>query len=437
MRKWGLTKYLKADKVRQAREQAAGGKLALPLIRGRVAAPRALKRELSEKMPGEYATLTSSRATSRTVSIRPRSRTVSLSPIDTHVDAPQQYKHIEICIAAVLEYSQNRFQASKWDPTDDLETDDYSDMWQNKVLTAFSLIRNGKLKGGFRLIDISLKRYKMLIVKEHPLLIIETYTTFLYLAVHRADLAETMIRYIASLCRICLGPAHPFTRIWGSLALLGMEQLRQASGVVLKTNLAMLTTYFKPDVEFLLNQRVDTARQAHCFGSLSIEEAEADIAYAISLKQQKGQKDTANFVCWAKEMQAYIYKWNKKYDEALALLDEVGHYIESGSEVDDFGIGEWYSIRCMIVAEIGTYDEITSLFRERLDWIVSAVGTTHHWTMRAITELDAQYEKRGDVDASAKLHAQFDFESTWDVLCKKEDSRSETVDGATHSVKKV
>ncbi|KAK9417632.1 putative Clr5 domain-containing protein [Seiridium unicorne] len=433
LKKWGLTKYLKAGKVQEARVEASYGKITVPLVRGRLAGPRKLKRELKDMLPEEYARLASSTSSSRTMSLLPRSRTLSPSPLTTLIDAPEQYKYVEGCLTAVLDYTQNRFEITKWDPQTDSFGRDNWEMWQNKILTGHMMIKNGKVKDGFRLIDISLKSYKLLIQKEHPLLIIETYTTFLFLSLNRLDLAETILRYLVGLCRVCLGPVHPYTRIWSSLLSLGMEKLRGAAALVIKTQLAMLTTYFNHDATFLLNQRIDTARQACCFGSLPIQEAEADIEYAINLRRQKDPdlgESIVNYTCWAKGMLSYIYRYNKRYAEAQAILDEVGHYVHSG-EVNDFSANEWYNMKCQVLNEIGTYEEIVRFHRERLDWNVKKVGLTHHWTMRTVVELDTVYGKRNDVVASKKLHEEFGFESNWDAIMEQEDIKAEPKEEGT------
>lgn len=424
---WGLGKNLSAGKVRRALWEASHGRATLPMIRGRMPGPAGMKRELKTRLPAQYSSLTTeSLSRSRTMSLELQSRTVSPSPVATNMDAPTQFRHVESCLAAVLEYTQNRAEASIWDRTWNIVADDYSEAWHNKIFNGRMMIENGRLKEGFRMIDICLKNYRSLIQKEHPLLIIETYSIFLRLSLERRDLAELILRYIAGLCRVCLGPSHPFSRLWASLMALGMDQIRAAAATVIKAQLGVLETYFAKDAEFLINQRIDTARQAHCFGSLSIEEAEADIAYAITLKEAKRDSDTTSYVCWAKEMLACIYKHNNRYEEAKDIMDEVGREVESRpGEIDDFTTSQYYAITCQVMGQVSTYEDLQGFYQRRLDWAVRTVGKDHQWTMRTVTELDAEYGKRSDVDASAQLHKTFDFQSSWNIICRREDSRFE------------
>ncbi|KAH6660934.1 Clr5 domain-containing protein [Truncatella angustata] len=424
VKKWGLTKYVKVGKANEPRGEVEIGDISVPVIRSRVTAKRRSEGDWSHK---QFQSLTEFEPSLRSIVLLRGSQGLNPSPLATQVESPWQFKCVESCLTAVLDYSQSRFQTKQWDPTIDLFRTDHSATWGNQVSMGHAMIKNGKMKEGFRMIDICLKNYKSVIQREHPLILIETYTTLMYLSVHRLDLAESILRYLAGLCRAYLGPAHPFSRLWTNLISLGMERLRQAAAVIIKSQLTLLATYFKPDAEFLLNQRVDTARQAHCFGGLSIEEAEEDIANAIDLKQKKGMPDTLTYVCWAKEMLAFVYKHNKRYSEAASILDEVGKHIGSG-EVDDFEINEYYSIKCQIATEIGTSQEYTALLREKLDWAASAVGTSHHWTMTAVTLLDAEYGKHNDAAASAKLHEEFNFESNWDIICEKVDSKIQTIE---------
>ncbi|KAF3014727.1 hypothetical protein E8E14_008227 [Neopestalotiopsis sp. 37M] len=426
---WGLTKNLSAGKVRKALWEASRGKATLPVIRGRVPGPASMKQELKSRLPSEYSFLAAdalSRSRTMSLELSQSSRTVSPSPFATKIDAPAQFRHIESCLAAVLEYTRNRVQTSIWDRKWNIVLEDYSDVWHNKFFNGLAMIKAGRMKQGFQMIDICLKNYKMQILKEHPLLIIETYSIFLRLSLERLDLAHVVLRYIAGLCRVCLGPAHPFSRIWASLMPLGMDQVRAAAAVVIKAQLAVLTTYFAEDAEFLINQRIDTARQTHCFGSLSMEEAEADIAHAIRLKEAKGEADATSYVCWAKEMLACIYQHNNRFAEAKRILDEVGHEVESQpKEIDDFTTSQYFAITCQVIERIGTYQELKDFYQRRLDWCVQKVGKDHQWTVRTVIQLDTEYGKRNDLEASAQLHQTFDFESSWSLICRREDNRFE------------
>ncbi|ETS75962.1 hypothetical protein PFICI_12906 [Pestalotiopsis fici W106-1] len=429
---WGLTKNLSAGKVRKALWEASRGKATLPVIRGRVPGPASMKHELQTRLPREYSFLAAADnksllSRSRTMSLElSSSRTVSPSPVATSIDAPAQFRYIESCLAAVLDYTRNRVQTSIWDRTWNIVLEDYSEVWHNKIFNGLVMIRNGKMKQGFQMIDICLKNYKSLIQKEHPLLIIETYSIFLRLSLERLDLAHVILRYIAGLCRACLGPAHPFSRIWTSLMPLGMDQIRTAAAVVIKAQLALLATYFAEDAEFLINQRIDTARQTHCYGSMSIEEAEADIAQAIRLKEAKGDSDTTSYVCWAKEMLASIYQHNNRFAEAKQILDEVGREVESQpEEIDQFTTSQYFAITCQVIERIGTYQDLKDFYQRRLDWCVKTVGKDHQWTVRTVIQLDTEYGKRNDFAASVQLHQAFDFESSWNLICRKEDSRFE------------
>ncbi|KAI0131880.1 Clr5 domain-containing protein [Xylariales sp. AK1849] len=292
LKNWGLTKYLKAKEVEEVRREVANGKIGLPLIRGRIAGPKRLKQQVNRILPRELATATETAGHAGAISTAgSRSGGRNPSPLTGRMNAPNQFRYIEVCLKAVSDYSHSRIQANTWDPLGDYLSQESSDDWPNKVLLARATIQKGKMKDGFRLLDICLKNYRPLLCLEHPLLLIETYNAMLSLSEARYDLAESVIGYIVGLCRVVLGPSHPFTRLWTCLGASGMGMARQAAVVIVKSQLALLTTYFSPNAEFILIQQVDSARQLHEFGNLSMSDAERSIMDAIEKKQWKSDPD--------------------------------------------------------------------------------------------------------------------------------------------------
>jgi hypothetical protein len=137
------------------------------------------------------------------------------------------------------------------------------------------------------------------------------------------------------------------------------------------------------------------------------------------------QKD---FTAWAKEMLAFMFKRDHKYAEADALLDEIAPYVDSPTEeLSLFSINEYWCMRCQILKETGQHGELMRTSRQRLDFCLRSVGAQHVWTLRAVAELDWLYNLEKNVQASRKLREEFDFESTWDAICRKEDEREATL----------
>jgi hypothetical protein len=265
--KWGLKKNLKADQINQARQDARQGTLTVPLIRGRVVGAKTLKRELSRKLPIKYATL--ARGSQESIAAGAGEltavpvRAVSPSPMAARVDAPKQFRYAEDCFKAVLEYTRVQFQREAWDRMSDYNLDDYTKTWQNKMIVSYSMVQSGKVKDGFRLIDLCLRNYRAEIANNDPDMIIATYNTILGLYINLPDLANVVLRYIAGFCLASLGPYHPFTRLWSALRSLGLEQLRHLAGAITMAQLNEFETWFRPDAEMLCTRRVDCARQAH------------------------------------------------------------------------------------------------------------------------------------------------------------------------------
>lgn len=130
------------------------------------------------------------------------------------------------------------------------------------------------------------------------------------------------------------------------------------------------------------------------------------------------------FACWAKLNQAAVYQSHGDWAKVGATLDEVGLFVDADAEgLNDLTKHEYWGLRCRVASATGTYEEEKAAYRRRLDWDCKVVGPDHHWTTRSIAELDNAFRLQNDVEASAKLHEEFDFESNWAVICKREDEK--------------
>jgi hypothetical protein len=446
-RKWGLSRNLKVGQTKQARQEVKQGKITVPLIRGRLAGAQKLRRELCRKLPIEYATLTrkSDAARSNVVAMLRIS-----SPLATRVDAPADFKYTEACFRAIVEYSRTQFEKVAWDRTSDsLERDD-SNTWQNKLHVCVALVNAGKMKDAFRFIDLCLRNYNVEITRNHPALIMQTFTTILVLNSYLPDLAEMILKCVASQCSVLLGPHHPYTRLYRALRYLGMENIRRMAAPVFQAQLNEFEAWFRPDAEFICSRRLDSARKAHVYGTLPLDVAQAQISKAIevrtatalpdtsvSVRQRTGARGaragltvgcTANlsqdFICWAKLNHATMSEAHCRYAETVALLDEIGEHFESeAGSLSTYTKHENLGARCRMAKAVGTYEDIKTAFRTRLDWDYRVAGPNHHWTNRSIIDLDYEYGLHDDVEASAKLQEEFDFESSWAAICEKENGR--------------
>jgi hypothetical protein len=287
-KKWGLTKYMKADEVAQAQSQAARGKITVPLIRGRLAVPKRFKQQLSRRLPREYAVLVGSAAAPAPFKLESR----SLSPLPGGINPPTEFKIIESCLKSVTDYARGKIEARMWDPHYDYLPEEEYNSWGNSLVLSRVMIERGKLQDGFRMLNICMKDYTGLIDKETPLLMLDTYLSVLGLSRARFDLAEAVLSYIAALTRIRLGATHPYARLWFALTSVGMAKVRQFCGVLLKAQLFILENFFDPTSEFILYNGISTARQLHFWGHISAAEAEARIVDVIRRRESKALPDT-------------------------------------------------------------------------------------------------------------------------------------------------
>ncbi|RYP64482.1 hypothetical protein DL770_009195 [Monosporascus sp. CRB-9-2] len=424
-KKWGLTKNLKADQEEQIRVQAANGTVAaMPLIRGRLPGSKKLKRYTTQLGP-ETAESAIHALCVRTPASKVQdgmSRSMSAlhqgspSPrlsVSGLLNPPDVLRFTQQSLRAVLDYTTNRVRKGVWDVSGDpYEAVDHADNWHNKIFQATGMIQRGKLKEGFRLLDICYKNYTNELDTEHPLLIIETYTSVLHLAKIQYDLAQSLVRYIAGLCKIRLGPAHPFTRFWSNLQAMGVEQ-----------------AYFRPGAEFLIIQNVDSARTLHEAGCIPLSSAEAIILRTIQQRRLDTQRPGADdFICWAKLIIALLLIRNARFGPARAVIDDVGarmHLLDASNEISLFTRYEYRSLRVHLLRGIGApHAEMVACHRERLDFCLRTVGPGHHYTTRAFAELDELHRQTGEVEAAERLREDFDFAAQWEAVCRKEEEQA-------------
>jgi hypothetical protein len=133
-------------------------------------------------------------------------------------------------------------------------------------------------------------------------------------------------------------------------------------------------------------------------------------------------------------MIAFVHRSEGNFEQASAYLDEVEPYVRSPLEdLTLFTTYEYYNQRCGIAKDHPgtTYEEIKAAFEARLAFARDNAGLNHSFTSIAVAELDWQYGLVNDVEASNKLHDEFDFESSWDVLCKEQDNKHPNLSNTT------
>ncbi|RYP05055.1 hypothetical protein DL764_004074 [Monosporascus ibericus] len=442
-KKWGLIKNLKADQDEQIRVQAANGAVAaVPLIRGRLPGSKKLKRYITQLGPETVPESAIHASCVRTpaskvqdgmsrslVALQQGSSSPRLS-ISGSLNPPDDVRFTQQSLRAVLDYTTNRVHKGIWDVSGDpYEAADHADNWHNKIFQATGMIQRGKLKEGFRLLNICYRNYTNELDTEHPLLIIETYTSVLHLAKIQYDLAQSLVRYIAGLCKIRLGPAHPFTRFWSSLQAMGVEQIRQAVGVIKNAQFDIFEAYFRPAAEFLIIQNVDSARTLHEAGCIPLSTAEAIISRTIQQRRLDTQRPGADdFICWAKLIIALLLIRNARFGPARAVIDDVGahmHLPDASNEISLFTSYEYRSIRVHLLRGVGApHAEMVAALRERLDFCLRTVGPGHHYTTRAFAELDELHRQTGEVEAAERLREDFDFAAQWEAVCRKEEQQA-------------
>ncbi|KAK7752618.1 hypothetical protein SLS62_005387 [Diatrype stigma] len=527
-KKWGLSKNLKNDQDEEIRVQAArGGHPAVPLIRGRVPGSKKLKRYVHRLAPDILpdSAIGPSRVRSPVCHagateggcqrvVLAKNRSISpLSPpssspssiasngnfylpnssgsgsssplpptsVPILLDAPDSLKFTHQSLRAVLDYTSSRVRKGVWDPSGEpYDTADHAEVWHNKVFQASGMIQRGRFREGFRLLDICYKGYTAQLAAEHPFLIIETYTSILQLARVEHALARSLVRYLAGLCRIRLGPCHPLARFWAGLLAMGLPQVRRAVGAVVRAQFDLFEAYFAPGAEFLIIQNVDAARTLHESGCIPLSSAEAIIDRAIQQRRRVGaaRPGADDFVCWARLILAMLYIRDGRCDLAAPVIEAVGQRVRAqqeqvremelelelelevgagekeqrrlpnpnskprapaitGEEISLFTQNEYYTMRVHLMRGMSGAGggappgALAAALRERFDFCLRTSGPGHYYTTRAFAELDELYRNGGsgdaapgpDLAAAERLRADFDFAVQWDEVCRREEER--------------
>ncbi|RYP50937.1 hypothetical protein DL769_010881 [Monosporascus sp. CRB-8-3] len=210
----------------------------------------------------------------------------------------------------------------------------------------------------------------------------ETYIFVLHLAKIQYGLAQSLVRYIAGLCKIGLDLAHSFTWFWSNLQAMDVEKVRQAVGAIMKAQFDILEAYFRPGTEFVIIQNVDSAHTLHEAGCIPL---------------------------------------STRFGPARAVIDDVGarmHPPDASGEISPFTRYEYRSLRVHLLRGVGApHAEMVACHRVRLDFCLRTAGRGHHYTTRAFAEPDELHRQAGEVEAAERLGEDFNFAAQWKAPC--------------------
>lgn len=134
----------------------------------------------------------------------PRERCIAAKRIPSRVDAPDVLKLPEECVRIVQRWVHGAFDAGLWNTRQDgrLVTPRHQSRWINQVSTAADLIDRGLVSQGFRLLGVCLDQYKKDVLRDGPMLFLNTYRA----GKQTRELPPYFAPYLAGFQQWCLLP---------------------------------------------------------------------------------------------------------------------------------------------------------------------------------------------------------------------------------------
>ncbi|KAK6834975.1 Clr5 domain-containing protein [Apiospora arundinis] len=352
-----------------------------------------------------------------------------LTSIPRSVDVLGELKLAEGCVHAVVNWTDSRAQA--WGPYHDYAGSNSQTSWYQDMMASHNMMEYGRVQAGFRLLNISLRRFSADLLNERPLTLTGAYMCVLNFATVGSDLALSVLRHMVELSQVRLGPAHPYTQLWRGLVGLGIPEARRLARVVNETVFGFLLSHFGAHQTRFMYPHVSTIQELHAMGVISAAAAESAIRAVINTMKQNHPWKALDFACYARTMTAKIYTQDGQYDKASTILSEFEPHIHahthadsSSSAIDAWSVLSWYRAKSYVNQKLTatcSYEKTTEFFRARLDMCIRLTSPIDTWTTQAFSDLEEHYVAAGDRVGLARLREEYDLEARWDELCKRAD----------------
>ncbi|KAH8673287.1 Clr5 domain-containing protein [Xylariales sp. PMI_506] len=400
---WGVTKYLKAQDANHLRARATTGELAsLPVIRGREVGSMKLKRHLNQAQ------------VKAEIDARVRFfHALSGNSATFHsLELPDYLKHAHVGVRAIQIYTQSRFDGKLWNLTGreyDFNIDTASSWWTDMELAIEVLPHDPRR--AFLLFEVCFERYDALISHQDPSLILATLILLSAPSMHD-DIADSLIRYIASLSSIRLGVTHPFTRIWGQFHAMGLMQTRRAIPTILRAYLDVIRRNTSRGGLFWMLSSLHTHRLLVEYSAVSYESVQISFDEIIrEAEEAKETKFDESYVEWMGIYKSRLLVAAGRYTEALKLLNGF-----NTDDLCDYFNGEpLENCRAIALDSLGRHEEATIAYEKCFQYSVSLNDT--YCLALGYLRLYNHYNIKGDQASADKIQPGYD--RTWARLVEK------------------
>ncbi|KAK7755221.1 hypothetical protein SLS62_002726 [Diatrype stigma] len=373
----------------------------------------------------------------------PIERSIAAKATSSRLDAPDILKLPEECVRIVQRWVHGAFDAGLWNTREDgrLVTPRHQSRWINQVSTAADLIDRGLVSQGFRLLGVCLDRYKKDVLRDGPMLFLNTYRAGVRLAARSPDLAlfHSFLRFAHDLASVVYPPAHPLRLLLLRLRVSGTAGIRQLARVLLDAYLDAIQTHVHPDDGFLVVQSVAFLGNFNWAGHVApaiergfrgLKRLEAQMHQAQAPEREGKSASAAaaaaiDVIHPIKLSLAEALHNSGRYAEAKALVLEVlrapapapGNAPGTTAPTCGHRTLSVYDFLLRDLRREGRHAEAVALAEEALRFCRDHLGP-HHWrTARTRVALSAAHERAGDPAAAAAALVGFDEE--WERVCRR------------------
>jgi hypothetical protein len=236
-KQWGLRKNIRADEVQHIQRRAADGdKVQLPSVCGREVGSKQLKTSIKR-----YSDC--------------RARIQDLLLLPPSIASPDILRIPEAMLHAAASHSNVQRDSAIWEAVGFDPIYSASCTWYHDMLLAVLRLRTKTdANTGFRLIEKCCAQYGVVLKAKDPFLLWFTYCAILELSQVTREIGLSFANYVADLCAIQMGHAHPLTILLLGVVRAGVGSMhsRHAMSMVIEAQFNILSANTKAWDKFWL-----------------------------------------------------------------------------------------------------------------------------------------------------------------------------------------
>lgn len=382
---WDFRKNLKAGEVKKFKGLTASGQAThLPVVHGRKLGSKRLKSLVTKsnsvvsRPSGSGGHLPSPSSTVSSLSSPPRRQNSLLesvssrgSPLPGLINAPDDFRLVDLSLRAVTAYSAARLENGMWNLSDSSIEVGSIHYWSTGMdLVAAKITEKRDLMANFQILNHYCDEYRIIIRREDPLLVWATYNAVLQLSQIGGDIAMSFIKLAAGLSSIHFGQFHPMTILWNNLRRMNMQGIRRAALPIIDAQFKLIHDNGRVGNAFWPRYHINMAKKLHDLGLLSPEATYEKLNYTLNwIEENPGSDRTlAEYkLNNTRLILACIYIDCKEYVQASSVLDKVENWIKEGGLACGNQLVNCTEIRAEICDKTGDYEKSERHYQKALE----------------------------------------------------------------------